>query len=91
MPLSGNEKETALQSLALALDANEPEAMLAELRRMASRKLEDRSLTGMQRERWINVEQALTHAEVEVVAKGEPQPKTQPQPDPQPEAKADEG
>ena len=66
MPLSEHEKTEARDAIALALELNEPEAMIEGLRRLCERKEQEPHISDNERNRWSNARAALTDVAIEL-------------------------
>ena len=72
MPLSDNDKAEARDSLALALELNEPETMIEGLKRLCAGKLAGR-LSDRERDRWRSAHDALQTVAEELKRANAPQ------------------
>lgn len=75
MGLSDNEKADAKSAIALALELNEPEAMLESLRRACERKANEPLLGDSERNRWQAAAHALGDVVIELNRANAPQAK----------------
>jgi hypothetical protein len=75
MPLSENEKSEARAAIALALELNEPESLIEDLRRLCQRKAIDALMSDNERQRWRNAHKALDSVSSELERANAPQPR----------------
>lgn len=83
--LSDADRTEARDSIALALELNEPEALIESLRRMCERKAAEKLIHPNEGNRWKNAADALTEALAVVAAANAPPPRADsPSPDGRP-------